>query len=406
MAAKIKKNNIPKMKIKYILFAMMAFFGVPVIGCAANVHNSRVCTLAKKPGLASCNARVVTDDKGNFLVNQAPRGFSPRQLRSAYGISGKADGHPVIAIVDAYDDPTIKNDLDIYSRRFGLPMLPDCKIAVVKSSIPCFQKLNQRGTGALPKLNDGWAMEIALDVEAAHAMCENCSLLLVEATSPNLNNLMMSVDTAVKLGADVVSNSYGGPEFAQETKFDAYFNRPGVAFTVSSGDSGYGVEYPAASPYVTAVGGTALYLSADDKYKNEDAWTGAGSGCSQFEPKPAWQTDIKCGRRTVADVSAVADPQTGFAAYTSSSPKNQKGWFTAGGTSLAAPIVAAVYALSGNIPRDSRANGLPYALGSKSNLHDVVGGSNGNCAPAYLCTGKTKYDGPTGLGSPNGTDAF
>jgi subtilase family serine protease len=311
-----------------------------------------------------------------------------------------------VAIVDAYDDPTIKNDLDIYSRQFGLPILPNCSGAIAKSSIPCFQKLSQRGTSALPKNNGGWAMEIALDVETVHAVCENCSILLVEADSPNMKNLMMSVDAAVKLGAIAISNSYGGPEFADERTFDAHFNRSGVAFTVSSGDSGYGVEYPAASPYVTAVGGTSLYLGADGKYKNEDAWSSAGSGCSRFEPKPSWQTDAKCSGRTVADVSAVADPSTGMAIYTTTSSKNQKGWFTVGGTSLAAPIVAAIYALSGNIPGGKQANSLPYTLGSKTNLHDVVGGSNGDCSPAYLCTGKTSFDGPTGLGSPKGTAAF
>jgi subtilase family serine protease len=393
------------MKIKYFLFAIIAFFSVPIIGRAAT-HNSRVCTLAKKQGLASCNAHVVTDDKGNFLVKSSPQGFSPAQLRSAYSLSGKADKHPIVAIVDAYDDPTIKKDLDIYSRQFGLPVLEDCKTDIAKSPIPCFAKISQRGTSALPKANGGWAMEIALDVEAAHALCENCSILLVEATSPNMNNLMAAVDQAVKSGAGVISNSYGGPEFSGETAFDSHFKHLGVAFTVSSGDSGFGVEYPAASPFVTAVGGTSLYLGTDGKYKNEDAWSGAGSGCSQFEPKPSWQTDAKCAGRTVADVSAVADPQTGVAIYTTTSPKNQKGWFTVGGTSLAAPIIAAVYALSGNIPDNKQANSLPYGLGSKSNLHDVVGGSNGQCSPAYLCTGKTKYDGPTGLGSPDGTGAF
>jgi subtilase family serine protease len=311
-----------------------------------------------------------------------------------------------VAIVDAYDDPTIKNDLDSYSKKFGLPVLPVCNGAVNKSLTPCFSKVGQRGTPALPKANGGWAMEIALDVETVHAVCEDCSILLVEATSPNMRNLMMSVDTAVKLGASAVSNSYGGPEFAGEKSFDSHFKVNGVAFTVSSGDSGYGTEYPAASPFVTAVGGTSLFLTSGGKYRDENAWDGAGSGCSQFEPKPAWQTDARCSGRTVADVSAVADPATGMAIYTTTSQKGQKGWFTVGGTSLASPLIAAVYALSGKISSVSLANSLPYNFGNKNNLHDVIGGSNGNCYPLYLCSGKTKYDGPTGLGSPNGTDAF
>jgi subtilase family serine protease len=370
------------------------------------VHNSRVCSVEKKQGLASCNAHVLTDAKGNFLVANSPQSYGPVQLRNAYNISGRADENRVVAIVDAYDDPTIKNDLDVYSKQYSLPLLPICKTSAVGSVVPCLQKINENGTSSLPKVNGGWAVEIALDVEAVHALCENCSILLTEVTSPNMKNLMAGVDAAVKAGANVVSNSYGGPEFSGETAFDSHFNHPGIAFTVSSGDSGYGVQYPAASPYVTAVGGTSLYLNADGKYADENAWSGSGSGCSQFESKPSWQTDAKCGGRTVADVSAVADPATGFAVYTTTSPKNQKGWFTVGGTSLASPIIAAVYAVSGKIPKNQQANALPYNFGTRLNLHDVVGGSNGSCSPVYLCTGKTKYDGPTGLGSPNGTGAF
>jgi len=389
-----------------ILFAAISMFCLAGSAKAAAINNSRACSVAKKAGLASCNAHVLSDAKGKFLVNTSPQGFGPADLRSAYNLSGRSNGNPIVAIVDSYDDPTIKNDLDVYSKKFDLPVLPNCGGTINKSSIPCFSKVSQRGTTALPKANSGWSMEIALDVEAVHAVCENCSILLVEAPSPNMNNLMMSIDTAVKLGAVSVSNSYGGPEFKGETAFDLHFKHKSIAFTVSSGDSGYGVEYPAASPFVTAVGGTSLYLGSDGKYKNEDAWPGAGSGCSQFEPKPSWQTDGKCSGRTVADVSAVADPATGMAIYTTTSQKGQKGWFTVGGTSLSSPIIAAVYALAKNMPANVSANSLPYNLGNRNNLHDVVGGSNGDCSTAYLCSGKTSYDGPTGLGSPKGTGAF
>src|SRR5262249_49276417 len=148
------------------------------------------------------------------LITKTPTGFNPQQLRTAYELSGRASDRQIVAIIDAYDDPTIKQDLDTYSQQFNLPPLPNCKTDMVKSPIPCFQKLGQRGTAALPKANAGWSMEIALDVEVVHALCENCSILLVEANSPNLENLMTAVDTAVKLGAKIVSNSYGGPEFA------------------------------------------------------------------------------------------------------------------------------------------------------------------------------------------------
>ncbi len=393
------------MRLKFFLFFLIIILTVPIFSKAEAIHNGRICSIAKKQGLASCNAYVTTDAKGNPLVYKLPQGYTPNNLRSAYNLSGKASGNKIVAIIDAYDDPTIKNDLDFYSQKFNLPILPNCKTDVAKSSAPCFQKISQRGTSALPAANAGWSMEIALDVEAVHALCENCSIVLVEAASPNLKNLMAAVDQAVKAGAIAVSNSYGGPEFPEEVSQDSHFNHPGIAFAVSSGDSGYGVQYPAASPYATAVGGTSLYLNSSGQYQNEDAWSGAGSGCSQYENKPSWQQDKKCGGRTVADVSAVADPATGFAVYSSISPKGQKGWFTAGGTSLAAPIIAAVYA-SGSLPKNRLANSLPYDFGTKLNLHDVIGGSNGICNPSYLCAGKTKYDGPTGLGSPNGSSAF
>jgi subtilase family serine protease len=214
--------------------------------------------------------------------------------------------------------------------------------------------------------------------------------------------MMTAVDRAVTLGAKVVSNSYGAPEFSGETAYDSHFNVPGVAFTVSSGDSGYGVEYPAASRYVTAVGGTSLLLNTDGSYNQEVAWSGTGSGCSAFELKQPWQIDTGCAKRMVADVSAVADPNTGAAVYSSVSYFGQRGWFQVGGTSLSAPIVAAVYAISGNT--SGAANSLPYR--NLAALNDVTSGNNGSCGGTYFCTALTGFDGPTGLGSPNGFAAF
>ena len=391
---------------KYLTILLSALILLsPFIGHAQTVnHHGRVCNIAKKQGLASCNIQLLLDDKNLPLISASPTGFSPSQLRGAYGVSGRGAGQPIIAIVDAYDDPTLKKDLDIYSEQFNLPILPLCKTTGAKSLIPCLQKVNQTGGTSLAAPNGDWSMEIALDVEAVHAICENCSIVVVEASSPNITNLFKAVDTAVKLGAVAISNSWGGPEFKSEVKLDTHFNKNGTAFVFSSGDSGYGVEYPAASPFVTAVGGTSLYMDGNS-YDHETAWSGAGSGCSQFETKPAWQQDKQCLGRTITDVSAVADPTTGAAIYSSTSPKGQKGWFTAGGTSLAAPIIAAIYALGG-APKNQAANSLPYLFNSKNNFHDIVSGNNGDCLPAYLCTAKTKYDGPTGLGSPKGAGAF
>ncbi len=237
------------------------------------------------------------------------------------------------------------------------------------------------------------------------AICPNCHILLVEATSATMANLGTSVNTAVSLGAKYVSNSYGGGESSSDTSYDSsYFNHPGVAITVSSGDSGYGVEYPAASRYVTAVGGTSLSRnSGTTRGWSETAWSGAGSGCSSFDAKPTWQKDTGCSRRTVADVSAVADPNTGVAVYDTYG--GDPGWEVFGGTSVASPIIASVYALAGVPSAGSYPASFPYAH-YPNGLNDVSGGSNGSCGGSYLCTGVPGYDGPTGLGSPNGVTAF
>lgn len=369
--------------------------------------HKRVCNVGTDES-AGCDARVVTNGKGTPVTTQSmPLGYGPLQFRGAYSVSGTAPTKKIIAIVDAYDNPNIAQDLATYSATFGIPNLPACSGLIKNSVTPCFQKVNQRGkTNGFPPVNTGWALEIALDVETAHAMCQNCSILLVEASSASYANLMDAVDTAVSLGANVVSNSYGSPEFASETTFDSHFNRPGVAFTVSAGDSGYGAQYPAASKYVTAVGGTTLRLNADNTYASETAWSGTGSGCSLYESKPVWQKDTGCAMRSIADVSAVADPSTGAAVYMSTPYNGQTGWYQVGGTSLAAPLIAATYALSGNIPAGTQENSLPYLPAAFGKLHDILSGTNGSCGGSYLCTAMSGYDGPTGLGSPNGAGAF
>jgi subtilase family serine protease len=202
----------------------------------------------------------------------------------------------------------------------------------------------------------------------------------------------------------VISNSYGGGESSAETTtYDAYYNHPGIPITVSSGDSGYGVEYPAASPFVTAVGGTTLRTAATARGWSETAWSGAGSGCSAYEAKPSWQSGSSCTKRTVADVSAVADPNTGVAVYDSLRYQGASGWMVFGGTSVASPVIASVYALAGNA---ATVNYGSYPYSQTSGLFDVTGGSNGSCGGSYLCTAITGYDGPTGLGSPNGVTGF
>jgi subtilase family serine protease len=347
-------------------------------------------------GDARCHARVIVDDTGKPLATTGPTGLGPADLQAAYALpSATAGAGQVFGIVDAFDDPNAESDLATYRGQFGLP---PCTTAN-----GCFRKVNQSGVqGNYPRTNQGWALEISLDLAMASAVCPNCRILLVEAKTNSFANLGAAVNTAVRLGATVVSNSYGGAEFASEAT-DTFFNHPGVAVTASSGDSGFGVEYPAASGFVTAVGGTSLRRAANARGWTETAWSGAGSGCSAFIAKPAWQADAGCAMRSVADVSAVADPNTGVSVFDSFGLQGQKGWFVVGGTSASAPLVAGVYALAGNAALVDYGS-FPYA--HAASLFDVTSGSNGACSPAYLCTAGAGYDGPTGLGTPDATGAF
>jgi len=368
--------------------------------------NAKVCAKGTA-GTMACHSRVIVDAQGQPNATVLPAGMSPAQLRSAYNVANiSLSANRTIAIVDAYDDPNIFSDLTKYSQTFNIqPTISQCPASSGTAAVPCFQKVNQRGTSTPPSANASWSLEIALDVESAHAMCPQCSILLVEADSPSIANLMAAIDRAVTMGAKIVSNSYGGSEFSGETAQDSHFNKPGVAFTFSSGDSGYGAEYPAASPYITAVGGTTLNMSGLTR-TSETAWSAAGSGCSVYEPLTSSQTsDSVCAHRKITDVSADADPATGAAVYDTVRYQGKSGWFKVGGTSLAAPLIAAVYALAGPAGYSAvAANSLPYS--HTANLNDVISGSNGSCGATYLCTAGTGYDGPTGLGAPNGTGAF
>jgi subtilase family serine protease len=344
-------------------------------------------------GAAQCHARVVTDNKGEPLVTSGPSGYGPSDLRSAYGLVATAGGGQTVAIVDAYDDPNAASDLSAYRAQYGLT---SCTTAN-----GCLRKVNESGGTSYPRANASWSQEIALDLDMVSATCPNCHILLVEATTSSLTDLGTAVNTAARLGANAISNSYGGGESSAETSWDtAYYRHPGIAITASTGDSGYGVQYPAASPYVTAVGGTSLTRAANVRGWSETAWSGAGSGCSAYEGKPSWQTDAGCARRAVADVSADADPNTGVAVYDS---YHTGGWLVFGGTSVASPVIASVYALAGN-ESSLTFGAFPYS--HTSSLFDVTSGSNGSCGSSYLCTAKAGYDGPTGLGTPNGISAF
>jgi subtilase family serine protease len=243
---------------------------------------------------------------------------------------------------------------------------------------------------------------MALDLDMVSAVCPACRILVVSATTNGMDDLGTAVATAARLGADVISNSYGtGVEFAGQADYERYFNQSGVAIVAAVGDLGYSVSYPAASQHVTAVGGTTLRPAAGGGW-TETVWSGTGSGCSAYIPKPAWQNDPNCPMRTVNDVSAVADLDTGVAMYDTFSGG---GWLVSGGTSVGTPIIAGMYALTGAA---NRVTGGSAPWRRQSGFRDVIGGTNVpgpggiTCGGDYLCTGVTGYDAPTGWGSPLG----
>jgi subtilase family serine protease len=364
---------------------------------------SRVCA-APAAGLAACHALHVNNVSEHVKAlgvtpNATPSGFGPADLLSAYNLPAGGGAGQTVAIVDAYDDPNAEADMNTYRSQYGLP--------ACTSASGCFKKVNQTGGTKMPRGSQSWAGEISLDLDMVSAIAPNAHIILVEASTASMTNLGTAVNTAVSLGAKFVSNSYGGSESSADTSYDtSYFNHPGVAITVSSGDGGYGVEYPAASPYVTAVGGTALKKDTSTaRGWSESVWStssteGAGSGCSAYDSKPSWQKDTGCAKRTVADVSAVADPATGVAVYQT---YGGSGWTVYGGTSVASPLIAAVYADAGTpVAAVPAANLYTHT----SALNDVTTGATASCTPSYLCAAKTGYDGPTGLGTPNGLAAF
>lgn len=369
----------------------------------------QVCN-APQAGEVGCFAMRRTDvgeAEGVLPAAATPRGWGASDLQSAYNLPSDGGAGRTVAIVAAYDAPTAEADLAVYRAQYGLP---ECTTAN-----GCFRKVDQRGGTNYPAAHAGWAGEISLDLDMVSAAAPGAHILLVEADSTTFEDIGVAVDQAVALGAKYVSNSYGtlynsvpgsGEAPSEVTVLDAHYNHPGVAMVAASGDSGYGVSYPAASQYVTAVGGTALQKDTTTaRGWSESVWYssygGPGSGCSAYEPKPAFQTDTGCDMRSVADVAAVADPATGVSVYQT---YGGSGWGVYGGTSAATPIIAGVYAAAGSPVAGTYPNSYPYL--TPSALNDVTSGVNGTCSPSYLCTAGVGYDGPTGLGTPNGLAAF
>jgi len=324
-------------------------------------------------------------------VTTSPTGLSPAKVKGAYSFSTSltAGAGKTIAIVDAYDDPTAEADLGVFSTAFGLP--------ACTTANGCFKKVSQTGTTRLPRSNGGWALEISLDVQWAHAIAPGANILLVEATSATTANLMAAEDYA-RAHAQYVSNSWGGSESRSETSSDSHFKQAGVSFFVSAGDAGLPAEWPSSSPNVISVGGTTLHFDASGNLTSETGWSDGGGGCSRYETATAAQSafsgyaQVNCGgKRATPDVSLDADPASGVSVYDSTAYNGSKGWWVVGGTSASSPMWAARSADAGIVVDAS----LVY--GSTISFRDITSGNNGaSCLVGYdLCSGRGSWTGAT-----------
>jgi subtilase family serine protease len=340
--------------------------------------------------------RVAHNTHAGRYATSGPTGLAPDTIKSVYTfpMSSTAGAGQTIAIVDAYDDPTAESDLLTFSQQYGLP--------ACTTANGCFTKVNQYG-GSTRKLrtDGGWALEISLDIEWAHAIAPGAKILLVEATTNSFANLMAAEDYA-KAHAQYVSNSWGASEFSGELSYDSHFLQPGVppsvSFFVSAGDSGTPAQYPSASPNVISVGGTTLNFDGSGKFTSETGWSSSGGGCSAYEtadPKQATfsqYAQVNCeGKRATPDVALDADPSSGVSVYDSTSYQGQRGWFTVGGTSASSPMWAARSADYGHLVDAA------YVYGDTITYRDITVGDNGNsCLADYdLVTGRGSWTGST-----------
>jgi subtilase family serine protease len=343
-------------------------------------------------GSIHCFAQVQTQSS-QIQAFAAPQGFGPSELIDAYHVKALGTA-ATIAVVDAYDYANAESDLAKYRTQFGLP--------ACTTANGCFKRVNQSGKASpLPgkaPAGDDWTVEAALDLDMASAACPSCKLILVEAQDDEGDGLYLGNDGAATLGATVVSNSWGGIEDGTESTLETHFNHAGVGYFASTGDSGFdnggdGPQYPATSAHVTAVGGTSLVVTANTRGYSEKAWADGGANCSTSIARPSFQPKIsQCAKRYNSDVSAVADPNTGVAVFN----KGSGGWIVVGGTSASSPFVAGVMALYG-----LGAQGPGYAYAHATEYFDVHSGKDGTCGNV-LCKAGVGWDGPTGIGTPNG----
>jgi subtilase family serine protease len=376
----------------FLIAALLGSFLFPGTALAASSTNPGIGKAARPvcPGpAASDDARCHAWAKPD--ASSSPVGLSPATMKTVYGFSTSpsAGSGKTIAIVDAYDLPTAENDLKVFNSAFGLP--------ACTTANGCFTKVNQTGGTHYPRVNSGWGLEIALDIEWAHAIAPGAQILLVEASSSSFTNLLAAEDYARK-HASYVSNSWGGSEFSGETSYDSHFVQSGVAFFVSSGDAGLPADYPSVSPNVISVGGTTLNFNSDGTLRTlnpETGWSSGGGGCSIYENVTSAQYPLSatfCGsKRATPDVSLDADPNSGAAVYDSTTYYGQSGWYQVGGTSLSSPMWAGRAADSGAVVNSA------YVYGSNITFRDITVGNNGApCGVGFdLCTGRGSWMGAT-----------
>jgi hypothetical protein len=405
-----------------VLAAVSAATSAQQLPARAGAHRALSADAARSacagPQNAPCTTIVRAEDAPRTGVQATPpNGYAPADLQSAYNLTAAsaADGTgATVAVIGTYDDPTAASDLSVYRAQYGLP---SCS-----TTTGCFTQLNEDGQASppaptLPADDDSYLTSQAIDTDMVSAVCPNCKILLLEANNTDITDMGTAVESAVTLGAQYVIvgwSNYGGANYATSVEPD--FDHPGVAITAPAGDTGYVSSpvyayYPGALQYVTAVGGTTLTPAPGTaRGWSETAWgpaaenQGTASGCDEYDPKPSWQTDTGCAYRTYNDVSAVADPNTGVAFY---STQGSSGWEVAGGTTVSAAIVGAVYALAG--PPAANTFPVSYPWLDSADLYNVTSGNNfdgGTCTPAYLCNAGAGYNAPTGWGTPDGTGGF
>lgn len=387
------------------------------------IGHHKVRALCSNPGRgqAHCQLEAAVGSNGQPLTGtpDSLAGYGPAQFHTAYNLpctpggsvqsvcsAPSSFGPQTIAIVDAGNfsggSSGLASSLADYDQYYSLP---SCTL-----TNGCLNVVNQSGSSSsLPgTVSTNWSDEIVLDVETAHMVCQTCAIVLVEANDATITNLAIAEEEAASFDPVSISNSWGGS--FDETAYDSDFVHPGIATVAATGDTGSigsGADWPADNPDVVAVSGTTLELNEDNSWASESVWSDSGGGCSDYYSAPSWQTSLSdwaengCGTyRAFGDVSADADPNTGATINISST------WYEFGGTSLAAPIIASIFALTGGIPSNVTASSIPYDYYGGSDFHNISSGSDCVSEGQQHCTASAGFNTPSGIGSPNGINGF